>query len=110
MAGCTSSGAAADLVITGGENVRPGEVEAQLLSHPRVEAACVVGLEDDEWGQVVAAAVVGGASETELRDWLRPRLAAFKIPRQLLLCEQLPMSPQLKVDRRAVARLLGSAR
>ena len=59
------SGRREDLIVTGGENVYPAEIEAALESHPAVSAACVVGLPDDEWGAVVAAAIVTRTSEMQ---------------------------------------------
>jgi acyl-CoA synthetase (AMP-forming)/AMP-acid ligase II len=101
-------GRADDLVISGGENVMPQEVEAVLLSHPDVRQAAVAGLPDPEWGEVVAAAVVvaDGTSLEDLERFLRERLAGYKVPRRWL---QLPALPQVglgKIDRQAVKRLL----
>lgn len=105
-------GRADDVIVTGGENVHPAEVEAALLAHPRVAAACVVGLEDEEWGRQVAAAIVpepGRAiSQEELRAHLRGRLAGFKQPKRYLFVRELPVRSVGKVDRAAVVRLVGA--
>ncbi len=92
-----------DLVVTGGENVYPAEVEAVLLAHPAVRDAAVVGLPDIEWGQRVVAAVVleGGStvSERELMDWCRQRLAGYKVPRAIRFVAALPRTASGKLQR-----------
>ncbi|MFQ5614622.1 MAG: o-succinylbenzoate--CoA ligase [Anaerolineae bacterium] len=101
----------ADLIVSGGENVYPAEVERVLLGHPAVEAACVVGLADEVWGQRVAAAVVlgeGAALSAEaLLAFCRARLAGYKQPRLVRFVEALPQTASGKVQRGAVAELLG---
>jgi len=104
-----------ELIITGGENVDPREVEEVLKEHPRVAAACVVGVADRDWGEVVAAAVVpapGGEPPTpeELRRAVRARLAAYQCPRRWCLLATLPTTATGKVDRRAVAGLAAGMR
>jgi O-succinylbenzoic acid--CoA ligase len=93
-----------DLIVTGGENVYPAEVEGVLRGHPLVEAAAVVGVPDERWGQAIAAAVVAapGLDEAELEAWLRARLAAYKLPRAIRIVAALPMTASGKVQRRLV--------
>lgn len=90
-----------DLIVSGGENVYPAEVEAALLAHPAVAAAGVAGIPDERWGQVVAAAVVlrSATSADELRDFVRARLAPFKTPRVIWFVDELPMTASGKVRR-----------
>lgn len=99
-----------DLIVTGGENVYPAEVESVLRGHPAVADACVVGIPDAEWGQRVAAAVQlrpGTAVEAEtLRDFCRERLAGYKIPRTFLLVSELPQTGSGKIERRRVAEIV----
>ncbi len=99
-----------DLIISGGENIYPAEIEAALRQHPAVAEACVVGLPHPEWGQQVAAAVVvrHGAQVTaeELQIFLRQRLAAYKIPRKIAFLASLPQTASGKIMRRELARLL----
>jgi acyl-CoA synthetase (AMP-forming)/AMP-acid ligase II len=97
-----------DMIIRGGENISPAEVEAVLYSHSGVEEAAVVGLPDLEWGQRVAAVVVprpGAAlDETELAAFCRQRLASFKAPQVFSFVDALPknqMGKVLKKDLRA---------
>ncbi len=95
-----------DLIVTGGENVYPAEVEAVLRQHPAVAEACVVGLDDPEWGQRVAAAVVlrPGAHVTPdtLAAHCRQHLAGYKVPRLIRLVPDLPRTASGKVRRPAV--------
>jgi o-succinylbenzoate---CoA ligase len=98
-------GRADDLVISGGVNVHPDEVEAVLASHPAVAEAAVAGRPDPEWGQRVTAFVVARDPASpptlaELRAHARERLAAAKAPRALVLVPALPRSPSGKLLRR----------
>ncbi|MBI2204382.1 MAG: AMP-binding protein [Candidatus Rokubacteria bacterium] len=93
-----------DMIITGGENVHPVEVEDVLLRHPGVAEACVVGLPDPRLGQIVAAFVVprGTVAVAELDAFCRraPDFASFKRPRRYDLVDALPKSPTGKLLRR----------
>ena len=102
-----------DLIVSGGENVYPAEVEALLLAHPGVESACVVGIADPEWGQQVAAAVVlrpgAQVSAEGLMAFCRQRLAGYKAPRRVLFMNQLPQTESGKVIRQKVYDLFEAA-
>ncbi|MFL5900291.1 MAG: o-succinylbenzoate--CoA ligase [Solirubrobacterales bacterium] len=95
-----------DLIVTGGENVVPAEVENVLLRHPQVADAAVVGREDPEWQQAVTAIVVlvDGAETTpdELRRHCAESLAGFKVPKRVELAAALPRTPSGKLMRRAL--------
>lgn len=95
-----------DLIVSGGENVYPAEVEEVLRSHPAVLDAAVVGLPDERWGRRVAAAVAlrpGSAPDKEeLLAFCRNHLASYKTPTQLRIVEQLPRNAAGKLLRRAV--------
>jgi len=99
-----------ELVITGGFNVSPSEVEAVLCSHPDIEDACIVGLPDAHSGEVVVAAVVpkpGATLDVEaIRAYCRERLTAYKVPRQVLALEVFPKSLLGKVLRGEVRNQL----
>ncbi len=99
-----------DIIVSGGENVYPAEVEAVLRRHPAVAEACVVGLNDDEWGQQVVAAVVlgdnAGISSADLLSFCRQYLAGYKLPRRLKIVPSLPRTASGKVHRHAVAELV----
>ena len=96
-----------DLVITGGVNVSPTEVEAVLMQHPGVADACVVGVPDDEWGERVVAYVVphvgrAAPSVAELRAFGRDRLGAAKLPREVRIVDAIPRSTSGKALRRVL--------
>jgi O-succinylbenzoic acid--CoA ligase len=97
-----------DLIVTGGENVYPVEVETVLAQHPAVSAVCVAGVDDAEWGQRVAALVVATSSLTaeEVMDFARQRLAGYKVPRLIRFADALPLTGSGKVSRAAVGALL----
>ncbi len=101
-----------DLILSGGENVYPVEVERVLASHPSVGDVCVVPVADERWGQAPAAVVVprGAAPTLEvLQRHAQAFLASFKLPKRLLVVEELPRTASGKVDRRAVLQLFGGA-
>ena len=100
-----------DLIVTGGENVYPAEVEAVLRQHPAVEAVAVVGVDHPEWGQQVAAAVVLHTNITleALQTFSRKRLAGYKQPRRFIFIEQLPQTDSGKIARQAVRALFHEA-
>ena len=93
-----------DLILSGGENVYPAEVEAVLATHPGVSEVAVVGRPDPRWGEVPVAVVVPrpAASLTDLRPWARARLAAFKVPAEVFPARALPRTAAGKVDRAAL--------
>jgi O-succinylbenzoic acid--CoA ligase len=96
-----------DLVVSGGENVYPAEVEAALLAHPAVLEAGVYGIADPEWGQVVVAVVRleddHQLAPADLATFCRERLAGYKVPRHIrLAAEPLPRTAAGKLLRRAL--------
>ncbi len=94
-----------DLILSGGENVYPAEIEAALLAHPAVIEAAVVPIADKRWGQV-GCAFVALRDDCDLQAFLRGRLAGFKIPRRIVRLDALPRTESGKVDRRALIRSL----
>jgi O-succinylbenzoic acid--CoA ligase len=101
------SGRRDEVVVTGGENVHPAQVEAVLETHPAVVRVAVVGIPSDEWGMELVAAVEGDAVGEELRRWARERLSSHQVPKRILVTADLPTLPSGKVDRAAVRGLLG---
>jgi acyl-CoA synthetase (AMP-forming)/AMP-acid ligase II len=95
-----------DMVISGGFNVYPSEVEAVLYQHPAVQDACVIAIPDDKWGEAVAAHVVLKAGQqldkSALDAFCSERLAGFKRPRHVEFVAELPKNPNGKVMRKAV--------
>ena len=102
-----------EIIVSGGENVYPAEVEAVLRRHPDVRAACVVGVAHPEWGEQVAAlvAVAPGAEVTppQLVAFCREQLAGYKLPRLLRLADDLPRTASGKIAREQVRQQLGEA-
>jgi acyl-CoA synthetase (AMP-forming)/AMP-acid ligase II len=96
-----------DLVISGGVNVYPAEVEAVLDAHPDVVESAVFGVPDEEWGQRVVAAYVGPADPAELRVWARDRLGAAKRPKTVHRLDDLPRTSTGKVRRLDLPEVLG---
>jgi O-succinylbenzoic acid--CoA ligase len=95
-----------DMIVTGGENVVPSEVEEVLLRHPAVADAAVVGREDPEWQQAVTAVVVPApgakVDPDELRHHCAESLAGYKVPKRVELAAALPRTPSGKLMRRAL--------
>ena len=93
-----------DMIIRGGENISPEEVENVLQSHPKVEEASVIGVPNPEWGQEPRAIVVLKKRETatpeEIIEYCRSRLAGFKRPRSVVFIDVLPRNPMGKVLRK----------
>lgn len=109
-----------DLIVSGGENIYPAEVEAVLAAHPELAEAAVFAVPDSTWGQLPAALVVPRARATggtavrypplpeSLSGWCRSRLAGFKVPKRFLQTKALPRTANGKVDRKALAALFNS--
>ena len=91
-----------DLILSGGENIYPAELERILAEHPQVREVAVAGSSDPIWGQVPVAVVVWRGPpppEDQLVSWCRARLAGFKLPRRFIRAETLPRNANGKVDR-----------
>ncbi len=95
-----------DMLISGGENVYPAEVENMLLGHPALADAAVIGLPSPKWGEVALAVVVAkkGAAlaEAELLDWCKGKLAAFKLPKAAVIVTEIPRNPSGKILKRVL--------
>jgi acyl-CoA synthetase (AMP-forming)/AMP-acid ligase II len=95
-----------DMIISGGENIYPAEVEDCLLGHPAIADVGVIGIPDETWGEAVKAIVVlkKGESLTQeaLIEWCRDKLARFKTPRQVIVTDQIPRTPTGKILKRVL--------
>jgi fatty-acyl-CoA synthase len=102
-----------DLIISGGENIHPAEIEQALSLHPEVAECVAFALPDARWGEVVGVAVVlragASASEAELAGHLQERLARFKLPRRWFWMKELPRTALGKVQRNVLARMFSSS-
>jgi acyl-CoA synthetase (AMP-forming)/AMP-acid ligase II len=95
-----------DMLISGGENIYPAEVENMLLGHPAVADAAVIGLPSPKWGEVPLAVVVAKKGATleaaELLAWCKGRLAGFKLPKAAVLVAEIPRNPSGKILKRVL--------
>jgi len=102
-----------DVILRGGENLSPGEIEEVLIAHPAVADVAVVGLPDTEWGEKVAAAVVtvDGSEVTaaELQAWVRERLRSSRTPELVSFRSELPYNETGKLLRRVLKAELGES-
>ena len=93
-----------DMIISGGENIYPAEIENTLMQHPGVADGAVIGVPDEKWGESVKACVVrrpgSTATEREIIDWMRERLAHYKCPKSIDFVEALPRNPSGKLLKR----------
>jgi len=112
--GCiTIVGRSKDMVISGGENIYPAEIENQLVTLPGVAECAVVGMADARWGEVPVAALVRSTdaagqalSAQAVLAHLQPRIARFKLPRRVVFMDKLPKSALGKVQKPALQALL----
>jgi acyl-CoA synthetase (AMP-forming)/AMP-acid ligase II len=95
-----------DIIVRGGENMSPGEIEDVLLDHPAVADVAVVGVPDEQWGESVVAAIVlktdQSASEGELQQWVKERLRSSRTPERIQFKGELPYNETGKLLRRKV--------
>ena len=91
-----------DMIVSGGENVYPGEVEELLQKHKSIDDAAVIGVDDDEFGQVLKAFIVSGdgISEDEVKKYVKDNLARYKVPKQVEFLDELPRNATGKVLKR----------
>lgn len=103
-----------DLIISGGENIYPAEVESVLLAHPDVADAGVTGFNDETWGQVPAAFIVQKkntqVTEEELKQFCLENLAKYKVPKLFYFTEKLPRNASKKLLRRKLSELVREGR
>ena len=97
-----------DMIVTGGENVYPAEVENAVFGHPSVADVAVIGVPDDKWGEAVKAVVVlkpgAGADEASIIAWARQNVAAYKTPKSIDFVETIPRNASGKILRRELRK------
>lgn len=98
-----------DLIVTGGENVNPAEVEEMIMKFSKVKEVCVFGIDDVTWGQKIAAVIAPQVNEEfeieELEDFLKNKIASFKIPKQIFFVDELPKTELGKIKRESLKKL-----
>jgi len=96
------------MIISGGENVYPAEVENALFGHPAIADVAVIGVPDETWGEAVKAVVVSkpgaNVSAGELIEFARARIAGFKVPRSIDFVDALPRNPSGKLLKRELRK------
>jgi fatty-acyl-CoA synthase/long-chain acyl-CoA synthetase len=102
----TVTGRLKELIIRGGENIAPADIEHALCEHPAIDDAIAVGLPDERLGEIVGAVLRVGLAQPDLKDSLichaRNRLAPFKVPARWFVADALPLTPTGKVKRFAL--------
>jgi fatty-acyl-CoA synthase len=102
-----------DMIISGGENIYPAEVEEVLYRHPKILEAAVIGVFDEQWGEAVKAIVVPKAGESltgdEVIDFCKQHLASYKKPKSVDFVDALPRNPAMKVLKRVLREKYGKA-
>ena len=97
-----------DMIISGGENIYPAEVESALFGHPAVADVAVIGVPDDKWGEAVKAIVVKKpatqVTPEELTAFARQRIAGYKVPRSIDFVDALPRTPTGKILKRELRK------
>jgi long-chain acyl-CoA synthetase len=101
-----------DMIIRGGENIAPAEIEAVLMSHPAIDECAVIGIPSMEWGQTVKAFVVARkgkkVTEKQLGEFCRSRLSSFKRPERIEFIDALPKNPLGKILRKELRAQSGA--
>jgi fatty-acyl-CoA synthase len=101
-----------DMLITGGENVYPAEVEDVILAHPDVREVGVIGVADEKWGESVRAIVVPAPEKTltleDIREFCTGKLAKYKIPKSVVVVDELPRNPSGKILKRVLREHYGN--
>jgi len=95
-----------EMFISGGANVYPAEIEAELVAHPSVSDAAVIAIPDETWGEVGVAFVVGNISADDLSAYLALRVAKYKVPRRFVFVDALPRTPYGKVVKEELRKQL----
>ena len=95
-----------DMIISGGENIYPAEIEDSLLAHPKLADVGVIGFPDEKWGESVKAVVVlkegEELTEEELIEWCQGKIGGYKIPKKVVFADAIPRTPTGKILKRVL--------
>ncbi|GAB6281766.1 MAG: hypothetical protein STSR0008_05070 [Ignavibacterium sp.] len=101
-----------DLIISGGENINPFEVEEKLLQHPQIKECCVFGLKDEEWGEILSVVLVTKQNKeisySEIKDFLSNKIASYKIPKKIFYTKEIPKTSLGKIKRAEIKSYFNS--
>ncbi|MFJ7746823.1 AMP-binding protein [Peribacillus sp. NPDC097295] len=100
------SGRENNLILYGGINIFPEEIEAVLSTHPYVELVAVVGISDPYWGHVTTAVIKGDATKMELKRFCKTKLASYKVPRKWFFIEDMPLTASGKIARAQIKQMI----
>lgn len=97
-----------DLIISGGENIYPSEIEHVLIAHPSIREAAVIGIVNDQWGEVPVAFIVASTTipDKDIQHFCEQHLAKYKIPRSFYFLDKLPKTASQKIQRHQLKKLL----
>jgi acyl-CoA synthetase (AMP-forming)/AMP-acid ligase II len=102
------------MIVSGGENIYPAEVESALFGHPAVADVAVIGVPDERWGETVKAIVVRKpdteVTPGELLEWARERIAGYKLPKSVDFIDALPRNPTGKILKRELRKAYWSGK
>jgi fatty-acyl-CoA synthase len=93
-----------DMIVSAGLNVYPADLEMILLKHPKVSEAVVIGIEDNDFGERLCAFVVSDVDKNDLMEWLRPRVARFQVPKEIIPLDEIPHFETGKINRQALLK------
>jgi fatty-acyl-CoA synthase len=100
-----------DMIISGGENIYPAEVESVMFRHPAIKEAALIGIPDEKWGEVGRAVVVlesnQALTETDLLGFLQEKLARYKVPKSVVFVDELPKTGAGKIDKKILVQQYG---
>jgi acyl-CoA synthetase (AMP-forming)/AMP-acid ligase II len=94
-----------DMIISGGENIYPAEIESVIIGIPGVNEVAVIGLSDEKWGEIACAIVVADqskVSEQQIAEFCGTRLARYKLPKKVIFTEEIPRNPSGKILKRVL--------
>jgi len=94
-----------NIIISGGENIYPQEIEKVLYAHPEIKECAVVGVPDEKWGQVPVLFVVSALGNEEILDYLAKSLAKYKLPKKVIHLPELPRNATGKISKKSLAEL-----
>jgi acyl-CoA synthetase (AMP-forming)/AMP-acid ligase II len=104
------AGRSKDMIIRGGENIYPVEIETVLAEYPGISAVAVVGQQDEHWGEIVVAYVTAkagsGANLAAIRQYCRGKLASYKIPEVVIVIDEMPLNASGKILKRELRERL----